>query len=297
MQFGVNTFVWTSPFSTSRDLPLLDKAARMGFEILEIAVEEPALVDVIALRTAANDAGLGLILCGAFGPGRNLSSADASEVHAADEYMRWMIDAAAEVGSPVIGGPMYSAVGKERLPTQAARDAEWQRAAQGLNQWATYAGRQNVRLAFEALNRFENDMVNVAAQGLALIQDAGDPRDLDGKPLLGLHLDTFHMHLEEKDSAAAIRATGAHLLHFHACENDRGVPGTGQVHWQSVAQALDDIGYARAVVIESFTPQVASIARAVCIWRAIAPDQDTIARDGLAFLRPLLGAPTPAEPR
>ncbi len=297
MQFGVNTFVWTSPFSTSRDLPLLAKAADMGFDLLEVAVEEPALVDPAALRAAASDAGLGLILCGAFGPGRNLSSAETAEVHAAEEYLRWMIDAAAEVGSPVIGGPMYSAVGKDRLPSQTAREAEWQRAAEGLHKWATYAGRHNVRLAFEALNRFENDMVNVAAQGLALIHDAGDPRDEAGKPLLGLHLDTFHMHLEEKDSAAAIRATGEHLLHFHACENDRGVPGTGQVHWQGVAQALEEIGYARAVVIESFTPQVASIARAVCIWRAIAPDQDTIARDGLAFLRPLLGATTAGEAR
>ncbi len=248
-----------------------------------------------ALGAKAGDVGLGLVLCGAFGPGRNLSSSNASEVEAAEEYLRWMIDAAAEVGSPVIGGPMYSAVGKERLPTQPARAAEWQRAAEQLHKWATYAGRHNVRLAFEALNRFENDMVNVASQGLALIDAAGDPRDAAGAPLLGLHLDTFHMHLEEKNSAAAIRATGEHLLHFHACENDRGVPGTGQVHWQSIAQALAEIGYDRAVVIESFTPQVASIARAVCIWRPIAPDQDTIARDGLAFLKPLLGAEAPAE--
>lgn len=295
MQFGVNTFVWTSPFSTNRDLPLLDKAARMGFDTLEIAVEEPALVDVAALRKSAADAGIGLILCGAFGPGRNLSSADPTEAQAADDYLHWMIDAAAEIGSRVIGGPMYSAVGKERLPTQAERAAEWQRAAAGLHKWAAYGGERNVCLAFEALNRFENDMVNVAAQGLALIEAAGDPRDASGSPLLGLHLDTFHMHLEEKDSAAAICATGEHLLHFHACENDRGVPGTGQVHWQSVAQALRDVGYDGAVVIESFTPQVASIARAVCIWRPIAPDQDTIARDGLAFLKPLFAAAAPSE--
>lgn len=126
-------------------------------------------------------------------------------------------------------------------------------------------------------------MINVVDQGLALIEAIGSPS-------VGLHLDTFHMHLEEKDSAAAIRRAGSRIFHFHACENDRGVPGTGQVNWKSVAQALRDVDYQGAVVIESFTPQVQSIARAVCIWREIAPDQDSIAREGLTFLRHTMSA-------
>ena len=97
------------------------------------------------------------------------------------------------------------------------------------------------------------------------------------------------MHLEEKDSGAAIRAAGDRVFHVHACENDRGVPGTGQVDWEGVFRALKEIGYDGDVVIESFTPEVKSIARAVCIWREIAPDQDTIVREGTAFLRSLAG--------
>jgi D-psicose/D-tagatose/L-ribulose 3-epimerase len=93
---------------------------------------------------------------------------------------------------------------------------------------------------------------------------------------VGLHLDTFHMHLEEKDSAKAIRKAGNKIFHFHACENDRGVPGTGQVHWPEVGQALEDVNYPGPVVIESFTSQVKEIARAVCIWREIAPSQDPL---------------------
>jgi D-psicose/D-tagatose/L-ribulose 3-epimerase len=105
---------------------------------------------------------------------------------------------------------------------------------------------------------------------------------------VGLHLDTFHMHLEEKDSARAIRQAGGKAFHFHACENDRGVPGTGQVRWIEVGQALKDIDYRGPVVIESFTSQVKEIARAVCIWREIAPSQDAIAQQGLSFLKTLL---------
>lgn len=93
------------------------------------------------------------------------------------------------------------------------------------------------------------------------------------------------MHLEEKDSAISL--AGPRLFHFHACENDRGVPVAGQVHWAGVVAALKAIDYQGAVVIESFTPQLEEIARVVCLWRPLAPDQDTIARDGLHFLQGL----------
>lgn len=281
MRFGANTFIWTSPFATANHLSLLTKVAEMGFDLIEVAVEDPALIDVVALRRAAAAAGLDVIVCGAFGPDRNLSSADDAVRDNAETYLQWCIDAAAELGSPIVAGPMYSAVGKARLNTAVARQAEWDRAAAGLHKWGSYAQERGVKLAIEPLNRFETDMVNIVEQGLALIEAA----DCDA---VGLHLDTFHMHLEEKNSAAAIRRAGDRVFHFHACENDRGVPGTGQVNWTAVAQALSDIQYDGAVVIESFTPEVQSIARAVCIWREIAPDQDTIAAAGLAFLHLLL---------
>lgn len=281
MKFGINTFVWESPFSTSRHLYLVEKVRQMGFDLLEVAVEDPALVDVAALRQAAQAAGIGLVVCGAFGPGRNLSSADVTERQNAEEYLRWCIEAAAEVGSPVVAGPMYSAVGKPRLETEDERRAEWDRAVAGLQKWGDYAWTHNVRLALEALNRFETDMVNILDQGLKLIHEVGSPA-------VGLHVDTFHQHLEEKDTAAAIRRAGPHVFHVHACENDRGTPGSGQVNWQGVAAALKGIGYDGNVVIESFTPQVKSIARAVCIWREIAPSQDALAADGLAFLKELM---------
>jgi D-psicose/D-tagatose/L-ribulose 3-epimerase len=283
LKFGANTFIWESPFSTEKHLYLLDKVRQMGFDLLEVAVENPALVEIGALRRAAQASGVGVIVCGVFGPDRNLSSADEAIRQHAASYLQWCVEAAAELESPIVAGPMYSGVGKERLTTAVARQQEWDRAVTGLQKWGAYAQAHGVRLAFEPLNRFETDMVNIVDQGLALIEAVGSPA-------VGLHLDTFHMHLEEKDSAAAIRRAGSHIFHFHACENDRGVPGTGQVNWHGIAHALRQIDYQGAVAIESFTPQVQSIARAVCIWREIAPDQDSIAEDGLAFLRQLMSA-------
>lgn len=281
MKFGANTFIWDSPFSTEKHLHLCQKVAQMGFDLIEVAVEDPALVNVAALQRAAREAGIGVIVGGAFGPDRNLSSADTAVRQNAEDYLQWCIEAAAELESPLVTGPMYSAVGKARLETAVARQEEWDRAVTGLQKWGSYAEKHDVKLAFEPLNRFETDMINIVQQGLDLIEQVGSTA-------VGLHLDTFHMHLEEKDSASAIRQAGSHIFHFHACENDRGVPGTGQVNWSGVAQALHEVDYQGPVVIESFTPNIQSIARAVCIWRDIAPDQDTIAAEGLTFLKQLI---------
>jgi D-psicose/D-tagatose/L-ribulose 3-epimerase len=278
MKFGANTFIWRSPFSTKTDLDLLDKIKAMGFDLIEVAVEDPELIDLDLLKAALNETGLGLVTCGVFGPGRNLSSLDEGERNAAKEYLTWMINAAQFLGSDVVIGPMYSAVGKARLEDPTDREKEWQLAVEGLIEMSAYAKERGVKLAFEPLNRFETDLVNVVDQGLKLINDVGADN-------LGFHLDTFHMHLEEKDSVSAIYKAGERVFHFHACENDRGVPGTGQVDWKGIFQALVEIGYKGSIVIESFTPEVKSIARAVCIWREIAPDQDTIAREGLRFIK------------
>jgi D-psicose/D-tagatose/L-ribulose 3-epimerase len=281
MKFGVNTFVWVSPFSSAQFCELAARAKGFGFEILELAIENPDLVDVAQIKRDLPAAGVEVVVCGAFGPDRNLASAEPTPRENARAYIRWLVDAAAELGSGCVCGPMYSSVGKDHLEDAGARQAEWERAVSAVREMAEYASLRGVRLALEPLNRFETDMINVVDQGLRFIAETG----MDN---VGLHLDTFHMHLEEKSSAEAIRRAGKKIFHFHACENDRGVPGTGQVRWEEIAQALKDTGYDGPVVIESFTNQVKEIARAVCIWREIAPSQDAIAQQGLQFLRKVL---------
>lgn len=281
MKFGINTFVWISPLTTAAVKELAPKVKGMGFDIFELSCENPNLLDLKEVKKILDANNLDAIICGAFGPDRNICSKDSKISQNARTYIRWLIDAASELGSAVVCGPMYSAVGKDHLEDPADRQREWDRAVTGIREMATYAQQNGVKLAFEPLNRFETDMINVVEQGNMFIEDVGMPN-------LGFHLDTFHMHLEEKNSGQAIRLAGEKIFHFHACENDRGVPGTGQVHWKEIAQALKDVKYDGPVVIESFTSQVKEIARAVCIWRQIAPSQDAIAVEGLRFLKALL---------
>jgi D-psicose/D-tagatose/L-ribulose 3-epimerase len=130
----------------------------------------------------------------------------------------------------------------------------------------------------EPLNRFETDLVNTVEQGLDLC-------DRIGRANVGLLLDTFHMNIEEKSFTEAMTSAGDRLFHMQVAENDRGTPGSGHVPWGEVFRALDAVGYNGSVVIESFLPTVAEIARAVSLWRPVAPSMDALARDGHAFIR------------
>ncbi len=278
MKFGVNSFVWVSPCTTKAIKDLAPKVKGIGFDVFELSVENPGLIDLEEAKNDLKKNGLSAIVCGAFGPDRNLCSTDSKIVDNAKTYIKWLIDAAVKLGSPVVCGPMYSSVGKDHFEDEKLRLAEWDRSVIGIREMAQYAKPRGIKLALETLNRFETDMLNIVSQGIDFI-------DQTGMDNVGLHLDTFHMHLEEKNSGDAIRLADKKLFHFHACENDRGVPGTGQVRWNDVSRALRDINYDGPVVIKSFTSQVKEIARAVCIWREIAPSQDAIATQGLKFLK------------
>lgn len=263
-------------------LPLAQQVKRFGFDLVEIAVEEPRLLDLDEIAATLQQTGLGVTVCAVLGPGRDLGSEQPRVRASTTAYVRWCIDAAARLGSAIVCGPLYGSVGKARMLPEADRREERRRVVEALRRLGDYAGTRRVRLALEPINRYETDMVNCTSQALELLDEIASPH-------VGIHLDTYHMHIEEKDSAAAIRLAGDRLFHFHASENDRGVPGTGQVDWPGISQALEEVGYDGAVVIESFSPSVRSIAEAVRLWRPVAPGDEAFAMEGQPFLRRTLG--------
>ena len=277
MQFGASTFIWVSPFS-NRTLDLMDRAKAMGFDLLEICVEDPDTIDVPAIRARAEETKIGVTICGAFGASRNLSAEDDAVRAAGLDYLRRCIDFAQVLGSPFVSGPMYSAVGDTQLIEVDARRRQWDRAVASLRLAAQYARDRAIKLAVEPLNRFETDLVNTVDQGLRLVDDTGAPN-------VGLLLDTFHMNIEERDIPAAIARAAGRIVEFHASSNDRGTPGDDHLPWPKIAEALRAAGYDGPVVIEAFTPEIREIARAVSIWRPLAASQDALAADGLKHLR------------
>ena len=276
---GVNAWVWTSPF-TRDSVSLLKKAVAMGFDALTIPVEDPALIDVAAIRAAQQESPIRLHVTGAFGPTRDLTHDDPRYRKESLDYIKSVLEICQQLDVRLMVGPMYSAVGKRRQVPAEQKQREWDRAVEGLKTAGKMAADYGVTLCIEPLNRFETDLINTSAQVKQLI------RDIDS-PAVRIHLDTFHMHIEEKNVYDAIVLAGDDLVYVDASESDRGTPGAGQVHWQEVRRALHDIGYRGDAVIESFTPDCVAIADAAAIWRPLASSQDALAADGGKFLQSL----------
>jgi D-psicose/D-tagatose/L-ribulose 3-epimerase len=281
MRFGVNGWVWSSPVNTAEFEALAPKVAAMGFDWIEVPLEGIGDLDYTKGAAVARDLGLGVSTCAAMGPDRDLIHPDAAIRASGMAYIRAAVDATEALGATNLVGPIYATVGRTWQMTDAERARDTDLLVDQLGQLAAYAADHGVVLCVEPLNRFETSFLNLASQAIDVVDRVGHPN-------CQIMLDTFHMNIEEKSLGDAIRAAGPRLKHLHACENDRGAPGSGNVDWPGVAQALRDIDYDGPVVIESFTSKVKSIARAAAIWRALAPTQDDLARDGVVFLRRLL---------
>ena len=280
-QIGVNTWVWTSPLDIDSFSRIAPHVAGMGFDLIEVPIENPADLDYGRAAKVARDNGLAVSVCAAMSPDRDLLDADESVRANGTAYLRHCIDAAQTLGAANLAGPMYSAVGRTWQATEEERQRDVDRLVPLLRQLASYAADRGVVLCLEPLNRFETSFINLTSQAIDVV-------DRVDHPAMGLLLDTFHMNIEERSLADALVAAGPRLKHLHACENDRGAPGTGHVPWEDVAQGCRAIGYQGPMVIESFTKEVKSIARAAAIWRKLAVTQDALASEGLAFLRKLM---------
>lgn len=284
MQLGVSTWVWTSPATTAVLETLLPHIAALGFDVIELPIEEIGQFDVARVGELAHQHNVRVSVCAVIGPGRDLLLED--EAERGTSYLRSCIEVAQQLGSPTVAGPFYSAVGRCWRASPAERERDVDEIARVLRGLGAYAADHGVVLGVETLNRFETSFLNTTAQALELI-------DRVGHPAVGVALDTFHLGIEEKHVGDALRAAGRRLVHLQVAENDRGTPGTGSLPWHDIAKALHEIEYSGRVVIETFSDRVEAIARAAAIWRPLAPDSDSLAREGLAFLRSLL-APQPA---
>lgn len=281
MKFGVNTWVWTAPLTTEALEELVPKVADTGFDQIEFPLEGIGDFDYDRARALTEEYGLDVSCCVAMGPDRDLVHPDPAIQANGMEYLRQAIEVTQRVGGTNLVGPIYSAVGRKwkATPEERARDVDT--LVPYLKELAAYAAERGVVLGIEPLNRFETSFINTHEQVIEVVDRVDHPN-------CGVMLDTFHMNIEEKELGEAINKTGKRLVHVHACENDRGAPGSGNVSWNKVAAALRAINYDGPLVIESFTADVESIAEAAAIWRKLAPSQDQLAADGLVFLQDLL---------
>jgi D-psicose/D-tagatose/L-ribulose 3-epimerase len=277
MRFGINTFLFTSPFTT-KSVGLFKNFKKWGFDSAELAIEDPSHIDPARVKEALDENGLVCgSVCGAFGLDRDLRGTPESQQNSI-RYVTGLMDQMTVLGCTTFAGPVYSAVGRAEAESDKDKKTQWKLVVKNLKKLCKAAEDKGITIAIEPLNRFETDFINTCDQALAMLADVNSPA-------LAVHLDTFHMNIEEKDPIKAILKAGKNLGHFHASGSDRGCPGNDHIDWVSTGAALKKIHYNKDVAIESFTQDVKIIAKAAAIWRQIETNNEDIAVKGLKFLK------------
>ena len=275
MRFGINSLLFTETFD-ERDLPLLERCREFGFDVLEITPVEPDRFPAQRVRQLADNLGISINVNFALPEGANTISPDPEVRRRGVELLKKIVDLCSEAGAEIYCGANYCAW--KYFTGQRRTEDEWNWAFECYREVAEYArDRSDLLLAIETLNRFETYFLNLTADALRFVEEVDMPN-------VKVHLDTFHMNIEEDDMVAAIRACGDHLGYFHACGSQRGIPGRDMVPWRETLAALRDCGYKDCITIESFNPRL-KFAPLVSIWRDFADSPEQLATEGLTFLR------------
>lgn len=278
-RLGINLWNWS--VAPMADIPaLIRRAAKLGFTAVELPMLGAEL-PLEAIRSTLAETGMEVTLCAGSSPERSLASFEEVQRTAARTFLTDCLGIAETLGAKVLCGPMYGGrVNCRALPPgEAAR--EWELAVTGLSALAPLAADAGCVLALEPLHRYRTSMVNTAGQALRLVSDIGHKA-------VGVHFDTFHANMEERNVPAALRSVleGGKLYHVHACGNDRGAPGTGHLPWGDIFTVLRRGGYTGHVTMETFCPGGMDAA-----WHSPDLGPDQVAKDGLACLLKWLAGP------
>ena len=277
LKYAIHAYAWTPSWSND-SLDLIDRARDLGFDLIEVPLMEIEKVDPPAIRARLQAAGMGACTSTACSEKTDPTGEDQATRDRALEYLKKCVQATADMGATIFTGVTYSAIGRriDRIPDERY----WQRAAGVLKQAARFARDLGITVGIEPINRYESFLVNTCEQALKL-------KAMIDEPNVRVHLDAYHMNIEETGFYEPTRIAAGHLCHFHLSESHRGTVGTGVVDWDAIYRALADAGYSGVVGMESFIEPSAAMAAATCIWRRLAESTDESLTQGLRYLQAL----------
>jgi D-psicose/D-tagatose/L-ribulose 3-epimerase len=275
MRYGMNLLLWADTLSDEA-LPLLDEIKEIGFDAVELPVFEADVKKYAQWGKHLDGRGLGRTGVTVRGAEDNPMSPDPKVRRKGIEANKAALECCQAAGCEAMVGPYHSALGY--FSGAPATKDEWRWAVEGMREVAEHAEKCRVTLALEYLSRFECYLLNCAADGARFCRDVNHPR-------CKMMYDTFHAHIEEKNTPAAIHALQGCLAHVHISENDRSTPGAGNIRWAETFDALKDIGYDNLLVIEAFGQALERLLPATKIWRRMYSSERQLASDGLRFMK------------
>jgi D-psicose/D-tagatose/L-ribulose 3-epimerase len=277
MKLGIHAMAWT-PHWSDDSLPLIDRVADLGLDFIEIPLMGIDDVDPGPIRVRLDGAGIDVVTSTVLSESTDITSPDPAVRAAGLAYLRRCVEVTAELGAPQFSGVIYGMHGKR--PRDRPGQQEWEWSAECLARLAEYAAEAGITLGLEPVNRYESPLINTCEQALRLVA-------MIGAANIKIHLDTYHMNIEEKNWGDPVALAGERLCHFHLCENDRGIPGSGMVDWEELFGALGKLHYEGYAGLESFVDVSGDMVAGTCVWRDLAPSGDVLVNEGTAFLRRL----------
>ena len=274
MKYGMNLLLWNGEV-TEELMPVCESLKKMGYDGVELPMFNLD-IDYANIGQHLDSIGLGRTAVTVRGEDDNPISPDAAVRTKGVDLSKRTLDCCAAAGVETLVGPFHSALGV--FSGAGPTEDEWKWGVESMRQVAEHAGKVGVRLAVEALNRFECYFLNTHADSARFVREVDHPS-------CGMMYDTFHCNIEEKNVKAAVCAGGDKLFHIHISENDRSTPGDGIVRWQDNFDAIVQSGYDGWLVIEAFGLALPEIAAATKIWRRMYPDELTLAENGLKFMK------------
>lgn len=283
-KFGVHSLVFGDAWTEETAKATCRAAAEIGYDLVEVLMFDPYTLDLEATRTGLAGTGLELRLGMALGPDTDISSDDAEIAGMGEAAVTRALEIASELGAPAVSGITYAAFNSYAAPQTESQRA---RVVEALSRLDARAGELGVRLGLEPVNRYESYMVNTIDQAAAMIGDAGGQH-------MFVHMDTFHMNIEEGDIPAAIHRNAALLGYAHVADSNRGTLGGGHFDLSGYFRVLAATGYDGDFTVESFSSRVLSpdLVGGVRLWREAWADPMEAARAALNAMR---AAKTAAE--
>jgi D-psicose/D-tagatose/L-ribulose 3-epimerase len=273
MKLGVHAYAWCSQWSNDV-LFLIDKAKDLGLDFIEIPLMCLETFDPKAVKKRLASVGLDACTSTVLLNDTDITSFDPEVRSKGVEYLKACVRATNEIGARSFSGVIYSQYLKPA--TKRPSEQEWQFSAECLREVCRYANKFGITLGIEPVSRYESYLINTCEQAVRLMEITGEPN-------IKIHLDSYHMNIEEKSFYHATKLAGKNLIHYHLCENDRGIPGTGLVNWDDIFSALSEINYNGYAGLESFADCTDNMS--TWVWRQLAKDGDTFIREGIAFIR------------
>jgi D-psicose/D-tagatose/L-ribulose 3-epimerase len=276
MKLGIHAYAWCSQWSNDT-LDLIDRVKNLGLDFIEIPLMCLDTFDAQAVRKRLEAAELDCCTSTVLLGDTDITSEDETIRQKGIDYLKACVRATSDIGAKSFSGVIYSQHVKPvvKRPTEKT----WNYSARCLKHVAQYACSLGVNIGLEPVNRYETYLVNTCEQALKL-------REMTGEPNVKIHLDTYHMNVEEKSFYKATMLAGKNLVHYHLCENDRGIPGTGLVDWDGIFKALSEIDYQGYAALESFVDVTDNMN--TWVWRQLARDGDTLVREGVSFIRKMM---------